>query len=141
MPPPAASPPEWYTSDVNGLLQALFCAGRHQVSSWQFDDPEPKVLTRADDSKVLVEIVGFANVAIGMQRICLPDVGLGLGCSQDHNWDRPKRRICFDTRQHLAPVATRQIQIEKDQIGPFGVGVWVFSSQETERSVTVTDYE
>ena len=86
-----------------------------------------------------VEVDGLRDVGIGVQLVAAEHVLLRLRRGEDDDRDVLQLRVGLDLRQHLAPVAAGQVEVEQDQVGPGHVRVRRLLAQVGQRLGPVGD--
>src|SRR3972149_108438 len=83
----------------------------------QLHDCEPEVLDRLHHLRELVQVHGFRYVGVRMVIVAPDDVLFRRGSRQDDHGNPLEVGILFDLGQDFAPVLSRHVQIEQDEIG------------------------
>src|SRR6266446_3728987 len=76
-------------------------------------DRQPEILYGAHGIKELGQPQRFCDVTVGMKRVTLHDVLLGLRRRQDDDRNHPQILILLDFTKDLAPVFPGHVEVEK----------------------------
>ena len=87
----------------------------------QDNDAEPEVFEALDGVHKTVEVDRFLDVAVGAHLVTLVNVALVGGRRKDQDRYLPEVVDLLNLFQDLAAVGAWQIQVEKDEAGPWGL--------------------
>src|SRR5712691_10442974 len=84
---------------------------------WELDHCEPEVLDGLHHLRELVQVHRFCDVGVRMVVVAPDDVLFRGGSRQDDHGNLFEVGILLDFGQHFAPILSRHVQIEQDEIG------------------------
>ncbi len=78
----------------------------------------------------ILQIAGFAYIAVRSQFVTAHNVLRRLGRAEDRNRNLSQQRVGFDLRQHRAAVLPGEIQVQNHQVRKQRIGVLAFPAQK-----------
>src|SRR5689334_12569775 len=99
----------------------------------QLHDADEELVDLPDHLDELLEVDGLGDVRVGVQLVPAQDGLVGRRGGEHHHRDAAEVVVVLDLGEHLPAVAARQVEVEQDQIGAYGVRVLPLAAQVGQR--------
>jgi len=98
---------------------------------------QPKVRCCLDHVEEGIEVNRLAQIAVCMKLIGFANIVIRFGTREHCNGNQARVAILFDALQQFAGIGFGQIEIKKDQIGPWRSGESALTQQKSKRLFAV----